>query len=242
MKSFKDRLNKLYRLCKNLRTDLLLIFVASLAYILIFDFLLINIPSIFDNADKIGSLIFNIAISYLTAFIFYFLVVHIKEENDKNKIYPYILNKVSVIVKSGSELFKRFSDGSKITYSTKFPSTEIVMEMCKNLHIKDQAPIITGGQYGTWMHFIKSTRNYNLQTIESIKSKMIYLEPELIVLIANIEENNLFSLVDVVIQTNNMVGGNQDLTIFHPGLMKYIENLSALDKYLGSNLVRYSCV
>lgn len=75
------------KLIKALRRDLSTIFLLSLASILLIDFWLIDTPEIFPGGYKLGQIIYKVSLSYISAFIFYFLVVHMKQRPGYERLH-----------------------------------------------------------------------------------------------------------------------------------------------------------
>ncbi len=91
-------MNTTLQLFKTLRKDITIIFILCIATITSIDFWLKNIPELFNGGGKIGDIIYKLCLSYISAFIFYFLVVHIKTQRDKANLYKYVTQKVDRII------------------------------------------------------------------------------------------------------------------------------------------------
>ena len=88
---------KLYDYFKKVRKELkILLFISIVGYFLIV--WLSTFPEIFTGANKIGEFFSKLCIAYTTSFIFYFIVVHIKTERDKENVGEYVAIKLSDII------------------------------------------------------------------------------------------------------------------------------------------------
>ncbi len=93
-------LKELYKNFKTVRRELLTLLGLSLTVYFLIEFFLIDIPQLFSGGYKLGQFVGKICQSYISAFIFYFIVVHLKSEKDKRNINEYVGQKVYDILTS----------------------------------------------------------------------------------------------------------------------------------------------
>ena len=103
-------MKELYKYIKNIKRLLLILLLISFVGYFTIELWLNSYKEIFKGANKIGQFFSNLCISYISAFIFYFIVVHIKSEKDKENINEYVGIKVSEIITCGHLFFQPFSD------------------------------------------------------------------------------------------------------------------------------------
>lgn len=85
------KLNIYLKNFKFLRTELKYLFFISLISVLMIELIFSHFDEKFRNGYEIGQLILKLSYSYLSALLFYYLVVHYKRQDDKRKFYV-ILN------------------------------------------------------------------------------------------------------------------------------------------------------
>ena len=87
-----------------LRIELAVLFILALGYAIIRDLFLINYGEVFKGGAELGKIVYNLCLSYASAFIFYFFVVYLKEQKDRNNLYGYIGQKTSMVIGSAKNL------------------------------------------------------------------------------------------------------------------------------------------
>jgi hypothetical protein len=177
--------------------------------------------------------------SYISAFIFYFLVVHIKQQKDKENLYSYVSKKVHIINSSASGLISAISEASKITLAEKYPSKEELDIICKSINPNANAPLILGPRdnYANWMQYFNYSKKRSNDATEKVFRKMPFLETELVNILARIEDNDFFTVLPHF--TYDRPIGNQDITVFKQCLFSYFELIKELEKYADKKLFKY---
>lgn len=61
-----------------------LLWIVSVAYILLYLFLFIEIDAIFPKADILGELLYNLALSIIAANLFYLLITFLEKPENEN--------------------------------------------------------------------------------------------------------------------------------------------------------------
>jgi len=227
------------KLIKSIRKDLGFIFIGTLLMVCIIDFLLIDIPELFYGGYKIGQIIYRICISYISAFIFYFLVVHIKQQRDKENLYSYVAQKTYMVIGTAWGLISEISKASNITLTEKYPSKEELDIICKSINPNAQAPLLLGriGNYANWIQYFDFSKKRSNDATEKIFNKMPFLETELVNILARIEDNSHFMILAYL--ANSMPIKNQDITAFQSNISDYFELIKELEKYADRKLAHY---
>ena len=98
-----------------LSLNILLIFALILLPLKIFIFN--SIPEIFNGAHEVGTIFEGVLGSILASYIFYLIVVHVKEVNDKKVIYPHIIQWAQLVVNDSISQLQAFEKESDIELS-----------------------------------------------------------------------------------------------------------------------------
>ncbi|WP_175635851.1 hypothetical protein [Pedobacter ghigonis] len=80
--------------------------VISVVAIILINFVWADIPEKIDNRFEIGSLLNNLALAYLSSYIFYLVVVVSKERLAKRSVYSFVYSNTQKLVESGFEVFE----------------------------------------------------------------------------------------------------------------------------------------
>ncbi|MGA2298651.1 MAG: hypothetical protein ABSG15_13980 [FCB group bacterium] len=229
---------KLFKNLITLRKDLTLIFFISILTIILMDFWLNNIPEIFNGASKIGQIIYNICFAYVSAFIFYFLVVHIKIQKDKDNLYGYISINVAHVIGQANAVVLELSKSSNITLKSKYPTEEELNLILKSIVAASNAPLLLGynGPYANWIQYLNYWRDRSNRFSNNVLSKMQFLDSELISILTEIEDCSYFNTLSNFIHINFI---NYDLKIFDKIFYEYLNKIKELENYYDEYLENY---
>ena len=232
-------MNKYWRCIKSIRQELLILFIIAFLTIILIDFWLIKVPQKFDGGAKIGSIVYRLCISYISAFIFYFLVVHLKNQKDKENIYSYISSKINSIVLDSKDLAQSMSIESDVKMEGTYPTEEELNSICKVINPHSKAPLIINrvSNYANWIQYLNYYKERSNKTTQKIYLKMHFLDSDLVNLLAKIEDCTYFESIGLMIKI--MPIGNIDLLAFAPELMKYFDLIKDLEKYYNEKLIDY---
>lgn len=229
------------KLIKSIRKDLGFLFVGALAVICVIDFWLIDLPDIFKGGFKLGQIVYKLCMSYISAFIFYFLVVHIKQQKDKQNLYTYIDKKVAVILSDAKSLIDEMSKKSGLPFSNRYPSSDELQRISNLIDPHSEAPLFLGyntNRYANWIQYFANSSIRSKEAIQKIFQKMPFLETELINILANIEDSTHFWIWEKIIPTmnsHNLQFANTGQEIFS----KYFELIQQLEVYSDIKLSKY---
>lgn len=218
-----------------LRFDLLIIFIISILSILSIDFWLINVPEIFNGGAILGQLVYGLSFSYVSAFIFYFFVVHLKDQKDKDNLYPYIADKVLFIVEQGKGLINACAKSAQVSIVGNYPNDSELLNICKAIDPNSKSPLAMGvsGHYANWRQYFEYFMRRSNDATSRILSKMQFLDSDLVIKLVKIEDCNLFNTLTFF---SSMPLGNTDFTNFKPDIAEYLKLIDDLEKYYIKNL------
>ncbi|MDA2451408.1 hypothetical protein PDN63_23640 [Bacillus cereus] len=201
-----------------LRKDLKILFVIAVFSVLIMDLWLINIPEFFSGGAALGSLYYKICLSYITAFIFYFINVHLQNERTKVKTYKYIQNKASKLnYICGLLLNTVRKDGSLSLDSSN--SELSIYELCKNINPRKNFHL--GGTYNiVFEHWSAGFQFITKESKELIRD-LLFIKDTL-----NSDVLAILTEIDYLLDNSlNIVNGaklgNEDLTVYSNRIIEY---------------------
>lgn len=223
-----------------IRKDLLFCFVISLLLIVIIDFGATDLFAGLNIYLKLCTVIYNICLSYVSAFIFYYLVVHIKNQKDKRNLNAYISKYVFFIINQAKSTIKHLSKESKIHISNEYPNDDELSLICKEIKIHSESPLIKGITnkfiYSTWFEYLHYEGYLISNNADKVLSKIQFLDSELVKKISLVRDCQLFEVV------NNLIRypmDNIELTNFKNQVYTYLENVKELDQYYRKHLIKY---
>jgi hypothetical protein len=231
--------NKNILLFKTLRIDISIIFFLCILIIISINFWFNKIPEIFEGGSKVGIILEKICLSYVSAFIFYFLIVHIKAHKDKININNYILNKVNFLINGFTILNNQLTKESKINLTGKYPTNEEINLIFRSINPKSKAPLllnILSNDYANWIQYLEHSRQESSHTIENIFLLMPFLDTKLITILTKIEDCTYFRLLPTM--SKNPIA-NKDLTFLETTFLEYTKLIKELEEYRDRKLKHY---
>lgn len=225
-----------FRYISSLRRDLTIVLLCSVVMLMLIDFWFIDIPELFYGAYKLGQLVYNICVSYISAFIFYFLVVHIKEQKDKNNLNTYISLKVSGVIGNAKCLIKDMAKAAQVTMINDFPSKDEMSNIYEGLDPHKDAPLLISNNNirADWIQYCLYSNNKSHEVTCKLITIMPFLDSRLISLLSEIEDCSYFYFINFLKDTRNM--DNTDMTFIRSILDEYLELIKLLEKYSKKNL------
>ncbi|WP_018627339.1 hypothetical protein [Niabella aurantiaca] len=228
------------KLIKSIRRDLGFIFIGALIVICIIDFWLIDIPEVFPKGHELGQIIYKLCMSYISAFIFYFLVVHIKQQKDKQNLYTYVAEKIDIILSDAESLTKNMSEAASMVLADKYPSNTELQLLSNKIDPHGDAPLLIGtsGNYANWIQYFSYSTRRSKEAIQKVFTKMPFLETELVSILSNLEDTPHFwywELILPTMHTHKLLLANSGQGLF----FKYFELIKRLEIYSAKKLTKY---
>lgn len=209
--------------------------LVALMNILINDFFLFNIEEKIIGGAKIGKILYQLSLAYIGSFIFYFIVVYLKEKKDKYIIDPYISLKILSIISNGKILIKVLIIESSIELDNEYPTKNEMKEMCSKIDPNNK---IKGWYNTTWIRLCKELRRESEMEMKSIYEKITFLDSKLIRLLTNIQTSkhyNYYKFENGNDDTTYLKNLNSDCEELH----LYIEHINQLEIYAEKNMIGF---
>lgn len=197
-----------------------------------------NINEPFKGLNELGIVFEGLMASILASHIFYLVVVHLKEQNDKKTIYPHIIQWSRRVVADCISQLKEFekTTGVKLDFES-LKEADLNSAMSK-IHPRGQAPMVLGasGQHASWMQFLESYRLRTKGYLTKILSQIVFLEADIVSRITKIDECNHFYSMEMIA---NIPIGNKDLSNFSKSFFEYYQNCLSLNYLIDSKYSNY---
>lgn len=227
-------------LIKTLRKDLGLLFIVSILIVLMINFWLIDIPQFFNKGNTIGVLIEKLCMSYISAFIFFFFVVHIKQQKDKRNIYQFVAEKSINIISCGQTIGRDLAKDSNVKLKTYYPSKEELLEICYKINPYSEPTTLVSwsGLKLNWFSHFEKYRQDSMDSINEIYAKMPFLDAQLIKHLSLIESSPFFSLTKAM-QNFPFKAKNENLLNFVDTILNYLETVKDFEQFYDQNIKKY---
>jgi hypothetical protein len=222
--------------------------VIALTYALVHHICLVNIPSPMSWGPPVGVVIYELAIAYAGAFIFYLLVVRLPLRRDRRNVYQHLGPLIGLILGHASGLMMSLNNAAGIEPPNREDTWPNIQEMCSKISPNSPAPdtvIITpagGGakmppirmQSNTVLGVIVDRMNRTRAGINEILGFAPFLATELIDLLVAIQKFSHFRAFDELTQLTQQTGagvGNKDLSVWAKQMRDYLKLIRDLADY-----------
>ncbi|TDE46752.1 hypothetical protein E0I26_01325 [Flavobacterium rhamnosiphilum] len=207
----------------------------SLINMLINDFYLFDIEEKFVGGAKIGNIFYQLSLAYIGSFIFYFIVIYLKEKKDKHLIEPYISLKILAIITNGKILIKVLNIESSVLLKNEYPTKNEMKEMCSKIDPNNK---IKGWYNTTWIRLCKEYRKESEIEMKSVYEKITFLDSKLVRLLTDIQTSSYYNYYKFE-NGNNDTTHHKDLNSDCENLYLYIELIKQLEIYAEKNLIGF---
>jgi hypothetical protein len=145
----------------------------------------------------------GLCLSYISAFIFYFITIHCVKQRDKKKLSDYLLDKLKEIASNYIKIEREIIEKGLPDVKKDFSDKDIANAM-KNINMSEQsAPMIKAGTgiYFSWMEYMDHVFKENADAIDVLLKRISLLDVDLIRILGNLENHNLNSLFRILLST-----------------------------------------
>lgn len=234
------------------------ILIISILLILWIDFIdNVRIPMLISiDYHKVNSLLENISLAYVTSFIFYYIVVKLKENNDRKNIYPFIADYTYVLMNNCmifSSIMRDYAYIKKESFEPRidnrniniYPNPEEIKEICLKINpneLKNQDIGLAGRR--AIPHFFGIMINSSVEIdyfLKIIMEKSAYMDTDLLRLLTDIRTSgyhkDMISYGKTAIFSAKHAEAN--LVVYEKPLEHYFDLFRKLEIYSEKNLKQY---
>ncbi|ABV35662.1 hypothetical protein Ssed_1051 [Shewanella sediminis HAW-EB3] len=207
------------------------VLIISLISIVLTDLVFNNLPELFSGASGLLNAYYNFCIGIVVSYIFYFFVVHLKEQSDKLNIQPYVLKKSQNIVANHDDVIGKLKKLSGDSSPEKFLTKNDIEAVFKSINPMATAPMTLGlgGAAANWLQYMDSRRYYTEEKIGKVFKLMPHLDTELAQILSAIEDCSYF--VSLKHTANRELPNNKDLIPWAEPFYEYSQLCKSLEKY-----------
>ena len=222
---------------KFLRKELKILLYISLVSIILIEFIFFSFTEIFPKANTLASIFLKICYSYISALIFYFLVVHYKRQDEKRKYYKVINIKLNSFISDYNSIFKeicRINDVESFDYSDKEELKKYLKSI--NPYTSYLGMVYVGIGNLNWMKHIFNVAEKTKKEIEYLFLNSPLIEIELINILNELNNNLLFNHIRIF---NFTQLDNKDFVGFSTHFYCYSKVINELKEYISKEIEKY---
>ncbi|WP_185754820.1 hypothetical protein [Pseudomonas fluorescens] len=226
---------KILHLIKSASPQANILLVLSASLLLLKILILNKFEPLFTGAYSLGLMVESILASVIASYVFYLIVVHLKETNDRKTIAPYIAKHINRVILSCRAQVSAFSQAANTDLGFNALSKEELELALKKIPPYSEAPLSFGlnQKNANWFQYFEYQSNRTKSSIQRILQQLPFLEAELISNLAAIDDCNH---VDTASFLANQRFNNTDLSVFSGQIYEYY----TLNKKLESLLTKYN--
>ena len=212
--------------------------VIAISSILIMEVYLLDIPEIVPWGAEFGMVFYKLCLSIMARYLFYFIVVHLKSQSDKENINAFVASKSYRVVGEYKSQIISIKKKSNSSIESEYPTKSEVEAMLKLINPKEQAPLILGeiGHHANWMQYMAYHNLRSQELIKKVFVKMPFLDSKLVRLLAEIDDCSHFHAIDPAITSQF---GNTDMSAWATLFHDYSVLCKKLEKYNERKLSEY---
>lgn len=206
---------------------LALLSISTLAFKIFF---LNSIPQIFPGAHQFGLIFEAILASVVASYIFYIIVVHIKEQEDKSTINPYISKHTKYIIDNCSAQLRAISNISEINLELESLNKDSLLTALSKIPPYSDAPLMLAStnKSAHWLQYLNYNMNHAKSSIRRILDQLPFLDAKLVALITAIDDCSLYMHIEFA-QTIKI--NNESLANFGEAFYEYFTFCKSLKFY-----------
>lgn len=205
------------------------------AVILLFKVLLLNrFPGLFIGAYDLGVIVEAILASVVASYVFYIIVVHVKEQSDREVLRPFVERHSKRVVGDCLSQINEISKASSVALDFTSISEADVSSAFSKIAPYSQAPLLIStqsNQHANWLQYFMHHENRSKGSIRKLLDQLPFLDANLVSILTAIDDCSHFSSMSFLLNVNV---SNPDLTAFAKCFYEYC----LLCRQLNSHLVR----
>lgn len=229
-------MKSIYRYFLKVRRELKILLLISIAGYFFIEIFLSNYGEIFPGSEKVGVFFSRLSTAYISAFIFYFIVVHIKTERDKHNVNEFVGHEVYGIITAGHLLIQPFMEKKDKSARFEYLSTGDLSSLLRSIDRQaSEAPYSINGKPGTWLQWYEHLKRQIEVHQKNILIRYSHLDSRLIKLLTRLEQSLFLA------QWEKLYDFSYDRTFgtYYIQIKFFLDHLRELEKYADENLKQY---
>ena len=220
------------RFFRTIPKTLNLLALASFVSLLLKVFVFNHIPEPFHGSFELGIVFEGLLASILASYVFYLIVVHLKEVRDQTIISPHITQWAKRVVGDCMSQLSEFTKASQISLELATLDKEAVKAALSKVDPNSNAPLLLAvNQYANWLQYWGYHQTRSKNCIAKIMGQYTFVDAQLIALLTAIDDSSHFNFVSEFIHTPIR---NEDMSAFASSFYDYCVACRQLDTFLNA--------
>jgi hypothetical protein len=215
-----------------------IVLIIAILSVVMMDAFLKDIPEIVPWGSEFGYVYYKLCLSLFASYIFYFIVIHIKLERDKENVNVFISNKIFLVIGDYKSQIAAIKKETNSLIEKEYLNQSEIETMFQQINPKGKAPLVLGNinNYANWMQYFSFYKERTQKTIQKIFVHMPFLDSKLVKILAHIDDCEHFTVIELL---SNMTFGNNDMKSFASSFYKYSILCKELEDYGNQKMLKY---
>lgn len=194
-------------------------------------FILNRFPELFPGAHEAGLIAEAILASVVASYVFYLVVVHLKERSDRADVEPYIRKHATRVVDECQTQLREIGQvvGSGISLSN--ASLTLITDAFRKIPPYSDSPLVfyPAKTHADWFQYFSFHEDRTRESIRRVLAQLLYVDTRLVSLLTVIDDCSHFNLLPL---WRGLRWKNQDLSEFASTFADYCDLCRNLERYL----------
>ena len=225
---------KLFTLIKTGSREANVLVISAIAALLLKILLLNRYPAQFYGAYEIGIIVEAVLASVVASYVFYLMVVHVKEHSDRELLRPYVEKHSKALVRICTAQISDLAKASAVDLDFNTLEESKISSAFSKIDPYSAAPLIISIQtlqQANWFQYFNSNKVKTSESVRKLFVQLPFLDARIVSDITAIDDCTHFATVELL---SSIVTKNKDLSAFSSSFFEYCQ----LCKQLDANLTR----
>lgn len=178
-----------------------------------------QIPEPVFGMHSLGVVAEGVLGSIVASYVFYIIVVHLKEQSDRDTVMPHVQTWARVIVRECNIQVSDISKKTGVHFDLATITSEQIGEAFKRIQPNSDAPLfLTQTKFANWLQYFNYYRLVSQKYSSKIMSQITFLDSGLVALVTKVDDCRHFGISEI--GANGRVE-NEDMTVFSETFLEY---------------------
>jgi hypothetical protein len=192
------------------------------------------VPDTFTMRSDWREVLQRLCLSYVSSYIFFFVVVHVKKEKDKANINSFIVPKILAACSQWKPQLRDICNAASVVVPEELPDREFLANIFAKLSPNSLSPLKNAqGNYANWQAYFEYHKMRVDGFIFVVTDKMPFLDAKLVKLLSELSECEYFQYLELL---ETSINQNTNLSSLAPLFYEYCVKSQELENYANKKL------
>ncbi len=191
-------------------------------------------PELFRIKSDWREVLQRLCLSYVSSYIFFFVVVHVKKEKDKGNINSFIVPKILAACTQWKPQLRDICNAASVVIPEELPDRAFVTSVFSKINSSSPSPLKNmQGDYANWQEYFWYHKTRVDGFICVVTDKMPFLDAKLVKLLSELSECEHFQYLELL---ETSVSNNKNLLFLADRFYEYCVKSQELETYANNKL------